>query len=451
MKHAALVDHLVKLNGRHVIDLGLDRMFALMNALGNPQNALPTIHVAGTNGKGSVATKIASALHAQGYRVGLYTSPHISTFRERIVVYGEDDDEKLLSRLVLPRSNIISKHAVELLLPQVIHCAAAEKASYFEIVTAFAFKVFQHLKCDISVIEVGLGGRLDATNVIEKPQLAVVTSIGLDHVRFLGNTIDKIAREKAGIIKKDCPVVIGPCVPLETVLEAAEESQAKYVVQVSTSDDDDDDGGRTGGFERVNQRIAEKCLEVLTTETPFKVSEQAVAIGLQKRPACRAEKFEVNSSVTALLDVGHNPSAIEKLLVEVRNCMTEHIEEIEFICGFSRDKDYKGCFELIKSFDFGGGQVRSKGISFSKAVHYRAEDPERLLECFGNQSEFQTRVYPSIATAVQAQCHSSAGHRIVVVFGSLFIMHEARVQLNCDLLADLEVSHDEQEYFTLNE
>ena len=182
--------------------MGLENMILFNQKLGDPASAITTIHVTGTNGKGSVVYKIAKALEASGYKTGMYVSPHISSFRERITINGEMISEEDVVR------NLQMINAIEPTLPTSL--------SFFECVTGMAFNYFKEKKVDVAVIEVGLGGRLDSTNIIN-PELSVITSIGLDHQGILGNTITDIAREKAGIIKDGKPVVVGPNCPHQQV------------------------------------------------------------------------------------------------------------------------------------------------------------------------------------------------------------------------------------------
>lgn len=197
--------------------LGLERTRELLRLLGNPQKKLKFVHVAGTNGKGSTCAMLASVLRCAGYRTGLYTSPYICRFNERMQVNGEDiPDEELaeITAAVKPLAEGMSDHP-----------------SQFEIVTAIAMLYFLRHGCDIVVLEVGMGGISDATNVIEAPECAVITTIGLEHTEYLGNTLAEIARNKAGIIKEGCPAVCyRACGEVETVFEkAAAEKHASLV------------------------------------------------------------------------------------------------------------------------------------------------------------------------------------------------------------------------------
>ncbi|HID66989.1 MAG TPA: bifunctional folylpolyglutamate synthase/dihydrofolate synthase, partial [Roseibacterium sp.] len=190
----ALLDRMMTLHPK-IIDLTLDRMWRVLGALDHPELRIaPVIHIAGTNGKGSTLAMIRAGLEGAGLRTHVYTSPHLTRFHERIRVAGELIDEDMLSDTL-------------------DHCLAAngpDPITYFEITTAAAFEAFARTPADYTLLETGLGGRLDATNVIDTPALSIITPIDLDHQQFLGDTLEAIAGEKAGIIKRGVPVIVGP-------------------------------------------------------------------------------------------------------------------------------------------------------------------------------------------------------------------------------------------------
>ena len=189
---------------------GLSRTQELLRLLGNPEKKLKFVHIAGTNGKGSTAAMTASILQKAGYRVGLYTSPYIYRFNERIQVDGEQIPDEAVCEL----TEFIRPHA------EAMADETGEHPTEFELMTAVAFEHFARSECDIVVCEVGLGGRLDSTNIIDPPEACVITRIGLDHTEFLGDTPAKVAAEKAGIIKKSIPVVVGErCEEYNAVIE----------------------------------------------------------------------------------------------------------------------------------------------------------------------------------------------------------------------------------------
>lgn len=208
--------------------LGTGRMMQLLHELGDPQNQVPVVHVAGTNGKGSVSAMLTSILLAQGLRVGTYTSPHLCRMEERIQLNGAPVDADLLQDTV---NELFS------LCDNLFGPLNPQWPTYFEMLTLSAFQLFVQERCDIAVVEVGLGGRLDATNVVDNPLVSVITSIGMDHMEHLGDTLEAIAQEKAGILKPGCPVVLGPNLHEEArqaILTVAEQQGAQPVVETSS-------------------------------------------------------------------------------------------------------------------------------------------------------------------------------------------------------------------------
>ncbi|MCB1136826.1 MAG: hypothetical protein KDK78_11205 [Chlamydiia bacterium] len=244
------------------VKLGLERMESILRALGQPQLSYPTVHVAGTNGKGTMTWQLAKAYQAKGKRVGLFSSPHISTFRERIRV----------------NDTLISEAEVEALLPEVM--AAGQDASFFELATALAFLHFQRQEVDVAVIETGLGGRLDATNVLD-PVLSIITSISYDHCEILGSTLEAIAVEKAGIIKPGRPVLYDESAP-DVIRRIAEQRGSP----VYTARD-----------------LYPKACELL------QLSPEA---GAASFPPCRFELC-LYQGKQVLMDVAHNEAAFERL------------------------------------------------------------------------------------------------------------------------------------------
>jgi dihydrofolate synthase / folylpolyglutamate synthase len=186
--------------GYNHINFNLTRMQKLLGSVGNPHRQFQSVHIAGTKGKGSTCYMLANMLQASGYKVGLYTSPHLVDIRERIQINGE----------MIPESDFVS--SLNKLLPEIRESSVKSSPTFFEILTAIGFVYFADQKVDIAIIETGLGGRLDSTNVL-KPQVCGITTIGMDHMQILGNTLEKIATEKAGIIKSGIPVISVPQAP----------------------------------------------------------------------------------------------------------------------------------------------------------------------------------------------------------------------------------------------
>lgn len=311
--------------------LGLDRMRIFDAALGYPSRAFQSVHIAGTNGKGSVATKIASALPG---KVGLYTSPHIETYCERVRINGV----------------MISEERGEMLLRH-IRDTLHEPPTYFELLTLLAFTYFAEEKVDTAVLEVGLGGRLDATNIVT-PILSVITSIDLDHTQYLGKTLEAIAYEKGGIIKPGVPVVVGP--------------RARYypgAVEVT---------GDYAHYEEENQAIARTALRLLGIEKE----------DLSDVPPCR---FEQHGNV--ILDVAHNPAGLQRTFERI--AFTFPGKKVRAFVAFSADKDIEACLEIMRRHTVAYHFVRAShprlhipesALSFEEAFQL-AQDDEMILIC----------------------------------------------------------------------
>lgn len=320
---------------------GLKRVGELMNRLGNPQNDLRFVHVAGTNGKGSVCAMLSSVLTAAGYRTGLYTSPHLLRVNERMKVDGvdiSDGDLVSLAERIKPAAD-----------------AMEDRPTEFELLTAMAFLYFQERRCDIVVLEVGLGGRLDATNLIRAPEAAVICNIGLDHTEVLGNTLGQIAGEKAGIIKPGTSailygqslevedVVAQRCrdcgVPLritdetrETLLSAGLDGQVlryreRRALRLSL----------LGTYQYHNAAVALDTVDILTSRG-WRIPEEAVGSGLIG--AVWPGRFEViRRGPLVIVDGAHNPNGAE----ELAKCLDQYLpgRKLTFIMGVMADKDYR--------------------------------------------------------------------------------------------------------------
>ncbi len=338
MSYQQLVKKLFNINQAKGISFGIDRMHSLCKSFGHPQLLFPCVHVAGTNGKGSVATKIAKGLESIYPQVGLYTSPHISTFRERIRINGEMisvlDTEKILNTIIdLP-------------------------GTFFELTTLLAFLYFAQRKIDYAVIETGLGGRLDATNVLS-PNLCVITSVGIDHTEFLGETVEEIAQEKAGIIKPHIPVVLGPKAHMIT------EKDAHLVA------------GTFKTVEEENCAVAKHSMKLLN------IPENNIQTALTARPPCRMESVK-----NVILDVAHNPDALKRYFEE------DLRRPLQVVCTLSSSKDLKQCMQIIAE--------HADRIHLVPPPNHRCASPEKLKEILIRQDFPVSGVlcYPSISQAV---------------------------------------------------
>ena len=399
-------------------DFHLERMFALMDALGNPQNAYPIIHVAGTKGKGSTSALAAAALRAAGYRTGLYTSPHLQDYAERIQVDGQPVSHARLVELVEEIKPAVAK------IPQL---------TTFEITTAIGFLYFAYQKVDAAVIEVGLGGRLDATNVVT-PRVAVITSLSYDHMAVLGNTLAAIAGEKAGIIKEGVPVVSSPqkdeaLLVLERVAKerhapltlvgrdvfyaAGEHSLDRQALQVWTN-------GRKpvrltlpllGAHQVVNAATAYAALEAGGLD----VSAQEIRQGFAAVSwPCRFEIVRLEPPV--ILDSAHNTDSFEKLGQTLEDYFPSR--PVTLVFGSSEDKDMAGMFNALRPC--------LRRVIATKAVHPRALEPEQIVETAAGLG-LPAEAVPSVEAALRRALELSAKDgSIVLSAGSMFVTAEVK-------------------------
>ncbi|MEX6689448.1 folylpolyglutamate synthase/dihydrofolate synthase family protein [Danxiaibacter flavus] len=401
----------------------LDNTIRLCEALGNPQNKFKSIHIAGTNGKGSTSHMLAAILQSAGYKTGLYTSPHLKDFRERIKVDG-----KLCSEDFIVDFTQRIQPLIEELNP-----------SFFEITVAMAFEYFARQKVDIAVIEVGLGGRLDSTNIIT-PELSVITNIGYDHMNMLGDSLDKIAFEKAGIIKKDIPVVIGEWLP-ETkpvFASAAEERKApiifaqenKWVTEwtfahhhlfVTVADKRTDDRpvyelDLPGVYQTKNVVTVLEVVHQLRL-SGWKLDEPVVKDALKqvKRLTGLHGRWElVQENPSVILDVCHNEDGIRQLAQQVE---LSKYNDLHIVLGMVKDKDISKVLPLLP---------KNAVYYFTKAQIPRALD-ETELERQAAEAGLKGKNYPDVNTALQSAKQHAGKEDMIIVCGSVFLVGEVVV------------------------
>jgi dihydrofolate synthase/folylpolyglutamate synthase len=395
---------------------GLENTIRLMDGLNNPQNQYRTIHIAGTNGKGSVSHLLAAVLHEAGYKVGLYTSPHLVDFRERIRVNGKMIEQQYVIDFVNQHQNLF----VEI------------EPSFFEATMAMAFDYFASCQVDVAVIEVGLGGRLDSTNII-KPNLSVITNISFDHVAFLGNSLAKIAFEKAGIIKADTPVVIGEALPetravfIKKALQEnapihfAEEhyftSLVKYQnakMQVKIYENEEFVVGLYGNYQLKN--IATVCTVIEQLKIiGYQISKDAMALGFEEvltLTGLRGRWELLRQSPTVVCDTGHNEAGIRQVVEQLQ---LEHYNNLRIVIGMVSDKDIRAVLKLLPS----------------KAVYYftQANIPRALsatdLQAKAMEFELYGKSYLSVKQSVEAALNDAAPDDFVLIGGSNFVVGEA--------------------------
>jgi len=374
---------------------GLKNVENLLSALNNPHHDLKTIHIAGTNGKGSVSHILASILIENGYKVGLYTSPHIKDFRERIKING-----KLISKQEVTTFVIQNKSHFENLNP-----------SFFEITTAMAFSIFKKHKCDISIIETGLGGRLDSTNVI-LPEVSVITNIGIDHTNFLGTTLKQIATEKAGIIKPNTPVVIGEFNPItfDVFKQKSKETHSQLTLMSSANKFNTD---LLGMFQQKNINLAIQTIQTLQQKGWYidsqKTNNALLRIKKNTNFIGRLDQISVNPRI--IVDASHNVDGIKNFFAEIKQLK---FNKLHCIYATSSDKDVA---EIMKLFP------KSAHYYFTTFNSERSLNTEDLkTDAIKNNLKQMTFANPNLAlnTAKENYRHND----LIVVFGSFFLLEK---------------------------
>ncbi|MGA9271341.1 MAG: folylpolyglutamate synthase/dihydrofolate synthase family protein, partial [Lutimonas sp.] len=300
----------------------LTNSIAFSKHLGKPESQYPSVHVAGTNGKGSTSHMVASVLQEAGYNVGLYTSPHLKDFRERVRVNGQMISEEEVVNFVKANKNFLEQHSL----------------SFFELTVGMAFDHFARKKVDIAVVEVGLGGRLDSTNIL-RPLVSVITNIGLDHTQFLGETLPEIAFEKGGIIKPGVPVVIGEA--QEETLPVFEKLAADRQAPLVVADQEHNSRFETdlvGSYQKKNLQTTLKTIELLQKER-FEISETHIRDGLLHvidNTGLKGRYQVLRENPKVICDTAHNREGLELVLDQV---MKEGAKALHFVLGFVNDKD----------------------------------------------------------------------------------------------------------------
>ena len=400
---------------------GLDNVLALMEQFGNPHTKFRSIHVAGTNGKGSTSHLIAAVLQAAGYKVGLYTSPHLVDFRERIRINGQMIPEEKVVAFVEQIKNPKSK-------------IKNLQSSFFELTTALAFSYFAEQQVDIAVVEVGLGGRLDATNIIT-PLLSVITNIGFDHTEFLGHTLKDIAREKAGIIKPGVPCVIGETddETAPVFIEAAKQN-GLWGEGLETTDcriwfadqcgymrkrrlHEAPTCQLQGLYQDKNQQTAYVALQVLRNYTPITYHLSPITISEGFAKVCTLTglrgRWEIlRDKPLTICDTGHNSHGIKYVVEQLRKCQMSNVQcQLHVVFGMVNDKDVDVVLKLLP---------QDAQYYFTQAQTHRAIPAAELQAKFGAGEVFST-----VAQAVQAAQKEATDEDIIFIGGSNYVVGEA--------------------------
>jgi dihydrofolate synthase/folylpolyglutamate synthase len=396
------------------IDLSLTRMVRLLATMGNPQKRLPpVIHIAGTNGKGSLIAYLSAIFEAAGYQVHRYTSPHLVWFRERIILQGKEIENSVLEKLFRHISPIL----------------ANEQATFFEAATAAAFLAFADKPADILLLETGMGGRLDATNVIEKPILTAITPIALDHLEYLGNSIEKIAGEKAGIIKKNIPCIVGKqCAEaLEVIHKKAESANAPLTIfgqdfrlenhrYITTNSDILFTPSLAGEHQYENAATAIACIQQLPQ---FNISNEHIKQGISNAIwQARLQHLTTHPYLQLLpanaelwLDGGHNPQGGEVLGAWLAQRAKTHA--IYIICGMMKGKDSK---EFLRHLAAHTTTLYGVAIPEEKD----AQSGQAIAEA-GKAVGIKTESVETIEKALQIISSHAQPPSVVCICGSLYL------------------------------
>jgi dihydrofolate synthase/folylpolyglutamate synthase len=413
--YPAVQDYLVGLKARGA-KFGIDRMRLLAAELGHPERAVPCVHVAGTNGKGSVAAMLEAIFRAAGWRTGLYTSPHLVRLGERVRVDGRG----------LSEEEIVAFTAE--LRPLADRVAAAEgeddRPSFFEFMTAMAFLQFRRARCDLAIVEVGLGGRLDATNIVD-PEVSVITSIGLDHCEFLGGTLGEIAREKAGIIKPGRPVAIGrmPAEAAAVIRSIARERGAPLVAVPDAYGDDLARYPRTnleGDYQRWNAATAALAAGLLPERWRLGAADVARGLGRVAWPG-RWQRIRLGGRL-AVLDASHNPEGAGVLDANLARLVAETGRRPVVIVG---------ALGAVRA-----GPLLAAVCRHAREVHLVA--PRQARACSQDElaallpADFAGPVVRSTVEGLfpgPGQCTAGGPDDVIVVTGSIYLLGEVLARL----------------------
>ncbi|MDB3938355.1 bifunctional folylpolyglutamate synthase/dihydrofolate synthase [Flavobacteriaceae bacterium] len=384
-------------SGAFKYKIDLQNIYDLSTYLGDPHTKLKTIHVGGTNGKGSTSHILSSVLQESGYKVGLYTSPHLKDFRERIKINGD----------------CITKDNVVKFIKSHKEYLEVNKLSFFEMTVGMAFDYFKNQQVDIAIIEVGMGGRLDSTNIID-PEVSVITNIGLDHTKFLGNTLLEIANEKSGIIKKGKTVVIGETQDelAEVFLNKAKQVNSK-IVFADQQKQHNYPSDLKGSYQRKNIQTAISAIHELT-QSNWNVDIEAIKLGISKvhiNTGFTGRWTVLNQSPLTICDTAHNK---EGLSIVLKDISSTKYSKLHFVVGFVEDKELDSIIELFPK----------------DAIYYFCKpDIKRGLSAITLKSIFKShsrigKSYKSVNDALVSAKENSKEGDLIYVGGSTFVVSE---------------------------
>jgi len=370
----------------------------LAKHLGNPEQLLKCIHVAGTNGKGSTSHLLASVLQEAGYKVGLYTSPHLKDYRERILINGKPISEKYVCDFINKNKPFFE----------------ANQLSFFEMSVGLAFEYFVKEKTDINIIEVGMGGRLDSTNIIT-PLVSVITNIGLDHTQFLGDTLEAIAFEKAGIIKPNIPVVIGEYVkktkPVFVEKATATNSEIYFASDLIHKTYP---SALLGDYQIQNKKTVLQTIKVLQEKQLLSINEEAIKQGflnIIKNTHLQGRWQQLGENPKVICDTAHNAHGLSTVLDQLKK---EKFEQLHIVIGVVNDKNLEDILPLFP---------KTASYYFCKPNISRGLDPE-ILKAKATEYNLIGEIYNSVSIAYQKAKENASPKDLIYIGGSTFVVAE---------------------------
>lgn len=376
----------------------LTNTILLSDYLHNPEDKVKTIHIAGTNGKGSTSSMIASVLQEAGYKVGLYTSPHLKDFRERIKINGKKISKTFVCEFIEQHKAFFEEHNL----------------SFFEMTVGLAFDYFEKQKIDVAVIEVGMGGRLDSTNIIS-PLISVITNIGLDHTQFLGNTLPEIAAEKAGIIKPYTPVVIGEYTSeTKTVFDEKATKQQAEIYYASDLIAETPPSDLIGKYQEKNKKTVLQTLQVLREKKYFKITDEQIHKGLLNvvQNTGLLGRWQILSEQPKIIcDTAHNQHGLEIVLDELQK---EKYDKLHVVFGAVNDKDLDGVLPLFP---------KEAQYYFSKPNVPRGLD-SKIIQEKALLHGLKGKTYTSVKNALKSAKRNASPNDVIYVGGSTFVVAE---------------------------
>ena len=381
--------------GKTAFKKDLSNTLAFAEELQNPHKKFKSIHVAGTNGKGSTSHMIAAILQTAGYKVGLYTSPHLKDFRERIKVNGEMIVEKEVIAFIEDHKGFLDR----------------QKLSFFEMTVGMAFNYFAKEQVDIAIIEVGLGGRLDSTNIIS-PELSVITNIGYDHMQFLGETLPEIAFEKAGIIKENIPVIIGERqAEVVTVFDKIAQERKSPMAFAEDEVNENYATDLLGAYQQKNVKTAVAAIRSLDG---FLIEEQHIEQGLQnvvQQTGLQGRWQVLREEPKVICDTAHNSEGLNYVLHQLLN---ENFENLHIVLGVVNDKSLDKLLALFP---------KNANYYFCRPDIPRGLDASKLQES-ALRFELQGEVYASVGEAYDQSLKNANKNDLVFIGGSTFVVAE---------------------------